>query len=69
MDEKIWLETTSGEKLFMYKTEKCDMQKELNTQIIKLNEKISKAIGHINACGKELSREQREYLLSILEEE
>ena len=35
-DEKIWLRTKDGQEYFIYKTEKCDMQKELTETINKL---------------------------------
>lgn len=35
-DEKIWLKTKEGQEFFIYKTEKCDMQKELTETINKL---------------------------------
>ena len=35
-DEKTWLKTKDGQEYFIYKTEKCDMQKELTETINKL---------------------------------
>ena len=35
-------------------------------QLNDLDERINKAIGHINACGCELSKDETRYLLEIL---
>ena len=41
-DEKIWLETEDGQKLFIIKTEKCDMQKELTKTIDYLQQELQR---------------------------
>ena len=35
-DEKIWLETEDGQKFFIIKSERIDMQEELNKSILEL---------------------------------
>ena len=39
---------------------------QLKSQLQQRDEAIGKAIGHINACGKELSNDECRYLLDIL---
>ena len=41
-DEKIWLETEDGQKLFIIKSEKIDMQEELNKTIEKLHQELQR---------------------------
>lgn len=43
-------------------TDKTDLYKEIE----QLEKRINKAIGHINACGCELSKDETRYLLEIL---
>ena len=40
-DNKIWLRTSDGKEMYIYKTEKCDMQKELTETIDKLQIKLN----------------------------
>lgn len=37
-DKKVWLINEQGQKFFIYETEKCDMEKELNETIQKLQQ-------------------------------
>lgn len=39
-DRKIWLVNEQGQKFFIYETEKCDMEKELNETIQRLQKRI-----------------------------
>lgn len=39
-DRKIWLINEQGQKFFIYETEKCDMEKELNETIQRLQKRI-----------------------------
>lgn len=64
-DEKIWLETEDGQKLFIIKTEKCDMQKELTETIDYLQQElqrkdniINKAIEYIKIHKNEVNKSQ-----------
>lgn len=41
-DRKIWLVNEQGQKFFIYETEKCDMEKELNETIQRLQEENKK---------------------------
>ena len=56
-DEKIWLETEDGQKLFIIKTEKCDMQKELTETIDYLQQELQRKDNIIN--------ELKEYINNI----
>lgn len=47
-DEKIWLETEDGQKLFIIKSEKIDMQEELNKTIEKLQQELQRKDNIIN---------------------
>lgn len=44
----------------------CESEK-LKEQLEKEKEVKSKAIGHVNACGGELTKDQCKYLLQILD--
>lgn len=39
-DRKIWLINEQGQKFFIYETEKCNMEKELNETIQRLQKRI-----------------------------
>lgn len=70
-----YLETTSLEphddytSEFTYKEQKLlwNYIKKLKEQLEKEKEVKSKAIGHVNACGGELTKDECKYLLQILD--
>ena len=47
-DEKIWLETEDGQKLFIIRSEKIDMQEELNKTIENLYQELQRKDNIIN---------------------
>lgn len=51
-DTKIWLETEDGQKLFIIKTEKCDMQKELTKTIDYLQQELQRKDNNWNELKK-----------------
>ena len=60
-DKKIWLETEDGQKLFIIKTEKCDMQKELTETIDYLQQELQRKDNIINELKKHLEYEIAEW--------
>ena len=67
-DEKIWLETEDGQKLFIIKSEKIDMQKELNKTIENLYQELQRKDNIINELEKWLN-EMLKHNKECLEEE
>ena len=57
-DKKIWLETEDGQKLFIIKTEKCDMQKELTETIDFLQQELQRKDNIINELKKWLNSDE-----------
>ena len=51
-DEKIWLETEDGQKLFIIKSEKIDMQEELNKTIETLQQELQRKDNNWNELKK-----------------
>lgn len=71
-EEKIMIETnrsiTNMETCFRNKIKELEQEnQQLKEQLEKEKEVKSKAIGHINACGGELTKDQCKYLLQILD--
>lgn len=71
-EEKIMIETnrsiTNMETCFRNKIKELEQEnQQLKEQLEKEKEVKSKAIGHINACGGELTKNQCKYLLQILD--
>lgn len=60
-DRKIWLINEQGQKLFIYETEKCDMEKELNETI----QRLQKRIEELEEENKELMKLRYELFNSI----
>ncbi len=55
-DKKIWFETEDGKKLFIIKTEKCDMQKELTETINYLQQELQRKDNIINEVKDIINR-------------
>lgn len=58
-DEKIWFETEDGKKLFIIKTEKCDMQKELTETIDYLQKELQRKDNNWNELKKWLEEKEK----------
>ena len=54
-DEKIWLETEDGQKLFIIKSEKIDMQEELNKTIENLYKELQRKDNIINELKESIN--------------
>ena len=54
-DEKIWLETEDGQKLFIIKSEKIDMQEELNKTIENLYKELQRKDNIINELEESIN--------------
>jgi FtsZ-binding cell division protein ZapB len=60
-DRKIWLINEQGQKLFIYETEKCDMKKELNETI----QRLQKRIEELEEENKELMKLKKDHSYSV----
>lgn len=66
-DEKIWLETEDGQKLFIIKSEKIDMQEELNKTIETLHQELQRKDNIINELKEWLNEPHITYNLDASE--
>ena len=60
-DEKIWLETEDGQELFIIKSEKIDMQEELNKAIEKLQQELQRKDNIIKSLISYLETQINDY--------
>ena len=60
-DRKIWLINEQGQKFFIYETEKCDMEKELNETI----QRLQKRIEELEEENKELMKLKKDHSYSV----
>lgn len=70
-DEKIWLRAEDGRKFLIYKTEKCDMQKELTETITKLlqeNQELKEQVQDLKADYGTIAQIERDLYKEVIEE-